>query len=59
MIKPIKSIPEKLIFSLQVAGFGAALVILIWHHSIQEALFGTAFGIHFAGDLLRYLKDGL
>lgn len=55
----MKNIPENLIKSLQVAGFLAALGMLIQHHSIAEVLFGAAFGIHFAGDLLRYLKDGL
>lgn len=55
----LKNIPEQLIISLQVAGFLVSLGFLIYHHSIVEVLFGTAFGVHFAGDLLRFLKDGL
>jgi len=55
----IKTIPEPLIISLQVTGFITALGFLIWHHSLYELAFGTAFAVHFAGDFLRFLKDGI
>lgn len=50
---------EKLIVPLQAGGFVAALVMLFFLPSPANLIFGGAFAIHFVGDVLRFLKDGL
>jgi hypothetical protein len=55
----MKNTPESLILSLQVAGFVAALGLLFFLHNKAQVLFSIAFSIHFAGDFLRFLKEGI
>jgi hypothetical protein len=58
-MKKIAEIPEKLIISLQVSGFVVAFGMLFFLPSPANFIFGAAFTVHFVGDLLRFLKDGL
>jgi hypothetical protein len=58
-MKKIAEIPEKLIISLQVVGFIVALTILPFLPSPANVIFGATFAVHFVGDVLRFLKDGL
>ncbi len=55
----MKNLSDKLIISLQVAGFLASVAMLFFLHNKAQALFAIAFAVHFAGDLMRFLKDGL
>ena len=52
---------NKLILSLQIAGFLAAVVALavLWHHDPYTAYFVAAFAVHMAGDLMSVKKEGL
>lgn len=50
---------DKLILTVQVAGFLAAIAILLFLNGTAQALFATAFAVHFIGDLMRLKKDGV
>lgn len=50
---------DKLILTVQVAGFLTALAVLPFLHGTAQALFATAFAVHFIGDLMRLKKDGV
>ena len=55
----VPSLPDKPIAILQITGFAAALVLLPFLPSPANLIFGAAFAVHFVGDVLRFLKDGL
>lgn len=50
---------DKQILVIQVVGFLAALAILPFLHGLPQALFSTAFAVHFIGDMFRLRKDGI
>lgn len=50
---------DKVILTLQVTGFIAALAILPFLHGVARFLFSIAFAVHFVGDILRARKDGV
>lgn len=50
---------DKVITTIQTAGFIGALAALPFMHGLPQLLFATGFAVHFAGDLFRLDKDGV